>query len=255
MLPLHRYDAWRDSKRARKLRIGAPVPAIRSRSGMLHWPYQDLSLVTSIAIASFKYRRKGRCFCPRRFGTLVDRAPELNPYKFVDQDGLYPTAVHHEIDTLAFPSLSADDLAIVMQGSDYQDRWYAGQAPDQSYTHGQEDGFTYGMHEKERGDELMDRLLKAAHLVQDRTSWFHRTFPRWYGGLAPTDWFHGVFENLYGFGFRPGDVQQAVEATAPLISAVDTPAVTLTITFGQIEVVTTTITFSAQPPDPKEQPQ
>jgi hypothetical protein len=212
----------------------------------------------------------------------VDRAPELNPYKFVDQDGLYPTAVHHEIDTLAFPSLSADDLAIVMQGSDYQDRWYAGQAPDQSYTHGQEDGFTYGMHEKERGDELMDRLLKeaadlqkqwlqsghtgynpgslfrvgqAAHLVQDRTSWFHRTFPRWYGGLAPTDWFHGVFENLYGFGFRPGDVQQAVEATAPLISAVDTPAVTLTITFGQIEVVTTTITFSAQPPDPKEQPQ
>jgi len=205
-----------------------------------------------------------------------------NPYKLVDKNGLYPTSVHHEIDKLAFPSLSSDDLAIVMQGSDYQDRW-AGQAPDQAYTHGQEDGFTYGMHEKERGDELVDRLLKeaanlqkqwhdagnagynpgslfrvgqAAHLLQDRTSWFHQNLPRWYGGVAPTDWIHGAFENLYNFHwFLAGDVQQAVEVTAPLISVLNTPVVTSTITFGPIEDVTPTITFDVKPSDPKEPPQ
>jgi len=205
-----------------------------------------------------------------------------NPYGFVDKNGLYPASVHHDIDKLAFPSLCAADLAIVMQGSDYQDRW-AGQAPDQAYTHGQQDGFTYDMHEKERGDELVDRLLKeaadlqkqwlgsghtghnpgslfrvgqAAHLLQDRTSWFHQAFPRWYGGLPGTDWFHGAFENLYKFHwFHPTDVRQAVKVTAPLISALDTPAVTSTITFGPIEVVTSTITFVVESNDPKEPPQ
>jgi RHS repeat-associated protein len=197
-----------------------------------------------------------------------------SPYKLIDRNGLYPTSVHHEIDEAAFPGLSKDDLAIVMQGSDYQDRMYAGQAPDQAYTHGQEDGFLYDMHEKERGDELVDRLLKeatdlqkqwlesghagynpgslfrvgqAAHLLQDRTSWFHQSLPRWYGGLAPTDWFHGAFENLYRFRwFRPGDVRQSVQATEPLMSAINNiPVVTSTITYGPVEVVTSTVKFNA----------
>jgi RHS repeat-associated protein len=198
------------------------------------------------------------------------------PMSYVDDDGRFPTPVHHSIFRNALPFLSGDDLAIVLQGSDYQDRMYAGQAPGMSYTHGQLNGwnpFDTPSAQRQRGDDLVDQLIKeaaalqkewrqshdgynpgtlfrfgqAAHLIQDRKSWFHNALPYWYGGVMPTDWIHGIFENLYRANwFGQGGKAMATQLTIDLwnrMIQLSREDVTSTITFGPFEFVESTISY------------